>query len=145
MQKAFEKKLSTVNEEMKKREEREQKMQEQLDQVTEKLNVLLAEKEGFWKTPTFVLQILAIQIFLVFIVCYFRPRQEEVKIEETKIKIIKKRRQSIDAIGHETPVIKKSRRPSEEALKITGVHIKHFFFNWDFKSIPNPRNLHFKQ
>lgn len=120
MQKAFEKKLSTINEELKKRDERELKMQEQLEQVTDKLNILLAEKEGFWKTPTFVLQILGLQLFLVFVVCYFRARQEDTRPQGRRVGVVKKRRQSIDAIGHETPVIKKCRRPSEEALKITG-------------------------
>lgn len=124
MQKAFEKKLSAVNDELKRREEREVKMQEQLIILSESLNALLTERDGFWKIASLISQFLFMEIFVACILIYFCWRSPDDKGEiSSRIKSpVKKRRQSIDTVGHETPVIKKSRRPSEEALKISGTY-----------------------
>lgn len=124
MQKAFEKKLNAVHEEIKKRDEREAKLQEQLTLLSESLNTLLSERDNFWKAITTILgQFVFLMIFVGCVWKYFGTRNPEELIEKnTQQVVIKKRRQSIDTVGHETPVVKKLRRPSEEALKINGTY-----------------------
>lgn len=124
MQKAFEKKLNAVHEEIKKRDDREIKMQEQLTLLTESLNTILSERETFWKSITTIFgQFIFLVVFICCVLKYYGSRRTEDLVEKHPSKIVvKKRRKSIDTVGHDTPVVKKSRRPSEEALKITGTY-----------------------
>lgn len=124
MQKAFEKKLSSVNDDMKKRDERESKIEERIAQLTESLSTLMSERDGFWKTASLIGQFLFMEIFVACVLLYFCCRSNDERGNGARVpeRVLTKRRQSIDTVGHETPAVKKSRRPSEEALKIAGTY-----------------------
>lgn len=127
MQRAFEKKLTIITEENKKREERELRLQQKIDKLTNSVENLLTEKDSMWKTASLLGQFLLMEVFVTCILLYFcwktpegttafqRQRKKSGTVEV-------KRRKSIDTIGHESPVVQQKRRPSEEALKITGTY-----------------------
>lgn len=128
MQRTFEKKLAIVSEENKKREEKEVKLQEQLEKLTHSVENLLTEKDSMWKTASLLGQFLLMEVFVTCVLLYFcwkspegtagLPGQKKQKGGIVQVK----RRKSIDTIGHESPVVHRKRRPSEEALKISGTY-----------------------
>ncbi|GLV46167.1 uncharacterized protein CBL_02883 [Carabus blaptoides fortunei] len=128
MQRAFEKKLSALNDDSKKREEREARLQEQLEKLTASVESLLSERDSLWKTTSILGQFLLMEVFVTCLLLYFCWKTPENGKNFLKSKKQKgdtapvKRRKSIDTVGHESPVVHRRRRPSEEALKIAGTY-----------------------
>lgn len=128
MQRVFEKKLSALSDEGKRREEREARLQEQLEKLTASVESLLSERDSLWKTTSILGQFLLMEVFVTCLLLYFcwkTPENGKNFLKSKKQKSVTvqvKRRKSIDTVGHESPVVHRRRRPSEEALKISGTY-----------------------
>lgn len=121
MQKLLDKTLNTWNEERKQRDDRIQKLEEKNEYLLELIETLVADKNN-WANATYWTFIIVIIVTGFFTFC----RRTESKYnldDETKVVKVK-RRKSIDIVRHKSPV-KKKRRPSEEALKLTGGTYQH--------------------
>lgn len=116
MQRLLDKTLVTLNEESKKRDERNKQLEERLNTLALAVENLISEKNS-WKSFTIWVIIVSISTFCVFTFCrrtYTRLKQSsDDRTETAEVQ----RRKSIDVVSH-TNVMKRKRRPSDQALKI---------------------------
>lgn len=111
MQKLLERTISTVTEESRKKDERNKELEDRLDKLTKSVEMLLAERKGW---PSFLWPLLVCAVALGIALALRRGEVSEV----TRNAVRMERRKSIDVVGHNPPVVKKKRRPSDQALKI---------------------------
>lgn len=143
MQRAFDQTLAAVNEESRKSEEMhkqyfdsQQHIGAQLASLVTAVDTLMTERNSWSNAASWFMHFFIIQLFIAAIIIYFWGKTEsklssnEPCIEdlEGEAIIIPKRRKSLDIIRHESPAKRRRRRPSEEALNITGK------FNFDRNS-----------
>lgn len=118
MQRFLEKTLATLNDEIKKKDESNKRLENKLQQLSEAVEALIADKEGSF---SFVHIIVFFVIFMIGFLSFCRRGEHSKHSHSDEISIEMQRRKSIDVINHNTPA-KKQRRPSEEALKISGTY-----------------------
>lgn len=117
IQKLLDKTIVTLTEEGKKHDERIRKLEHQISDLTVAVQLLVDEKNN-WMTTTYWLFLVVAVVCCIFTFC----GKKESKQHGVDGQIIKvHRRKSIDVVNHNEPA-KKIRRPSEEALKITGTY-----------------------
>ncbi|XP_069674150.1 SUN domain-containing ossification factor isoform X2 [Periplaneta americana] len=148
MQKAFNRTLAAVGEESRKGEEREQKrveemaaLHKQLATLTNAVEMLLEERDSWQHKAAVIVQhvvLIVIEVIVFGVILYFCRRLPETsvdtvqrkwsfgwRVEKSKkngTKAAPNRRRSIDGVNvHEAPKIH-NRRPSEEALNISGTY-----------------------
>nr|XP_022903558.1 SUN domain-containing ossification factor [Onthophagus taurus] len=114
MQRLLDKTLVSLNEESKKRDEHNKKLEEQISELSAMVYTLAEEKNN-WIRATYWIIIFLVLIFGILTFCRRVEPKHAGITPNTKIQ----RRQSIAVVNHTIPP-KKIRRPSEEALKISG-------------------------
>ena len=129
MQKLLEKTLVALNEDNKNRDEYNRKLEEKLTQLSNEVSILVAGKHN-WMTTTCLL----LTLLFVTLSFYFCKKSKckcphnDAASENCKIQ----RRRTIDVIRGENPM-KKVRRPSEEALKVSGTYKNLMVDNLELK------------
>lgn len=119
MQRLLEKTINTFSEESKQTDERNKKLEEQLEKLTSVVDSLIDERNR-WMHSAYCILIAAFGIWFIFAFCRRNSdTKRSVDNGQETVKIL--RRKSIDVVTHQTPP-KKTRRPSEEALKIGGTY-----------------------
>ncbi|GJQ66856.1 hypothetical protein Trydic_g7882 [Trypoxylus dichotomus] len=115
IQKLLDKTIVTLSEEGKKHDERIRKLEHQISDLTIAVQMLVDEKNN-WMTTTYWLFLVVVVVCCIF-TFYGKKESKQYTVDRETTKI--QRRKSIDVVNHNEPA-KKIRRPSEEALKITG-------------------------
>lgn len=118
MQRLLDRTLLTLNTESKKKDEKNQQLEEQIKELRQIVDMLVTERNTW---GSFIYWICLMTIALFSILTYFRktPRYKQSSSEPAGEV---QRRKSVDVIRH-TAEPKKKRRPSEEALKIKGTWV----------------------
>ncbi|XP_044267612.1 SUN domain-containing ossification factor [Tribolium madens] len=109
IQKLLDKTILSLNEESKKKDERNKQLEERLNVLTANLEALLAERRSWSSTISCVVISSLVTLFIVTFCCKI---PEPVVARRPELK----RRKSVDVVQHSAP--KKKRRPSDQALKI---------------------------
>ncbi|KAK9680379.1 Sad1 / UNC-like C-terminal, partial [Popillia japonica] len=117
IQKLLDKTIITLNEEGKKHDDRIRKLEHQINNLTVAVQLLVDEKNS-WMATTYWLFLVVIVVCCIFTFCGKKESQQH-GIDRETVKV--QRRKSIDVVNHNEPA-KKIRRPSEEALKISGTY-----------------------
>ncbi|PSN48592.1 hypothetical protein C0J52_14658 [Blattella germanica] len=139
MQRAFNRTLAAVGEESRKGEEREQKrveemiqLQKQIEMLTSAVETLLQERDSWHQKMIVIMQhlcLIVIEVLVIVVVLYFCRSLPESGSESPPRKWsfgwrvrAPKRRRSIDGITPQEHPKVRNRRPSEEALHISGTY-----------------------
>lgn len=118
MQRLLENTITSLKEESKRKDEENRRLQQQLTTLTAIVDSLVAEKSS-WIQTTYWLFLTGIATIGILTFCRRNPEIKRNNIGE-EMKIVEvQRRKSIDVVSHDTKPTK-VRRPSEEALKISG-------------------------
>ncbi|KAI4470454.1 membrane protein ch1 related [Holotrichia oblita] len=117
IQKLLDKTIVTLNEEGKKHDDRIRKLEHQINDLTVAVQLLVDEKNS-WMATTYWLFLVVVMVCCIFTFCG-KKESKQYGIDRESVKV--QRRKSIDVVNHNEPA-KKIRRPSEEALKITGTY-----------------------
>lgn len=120
MQRLLDKTINTLSEENKKKDERTQRLEEQIISLREAVESLIAEKNS-WMHTTYWIFLSGVVILGTVLFCRRNADSKQSGIEDRTKSTEVQRRKSIDVITHKTPV-KKKRRPSEEALMVGGTY-----------------------
>lgn len=139
MQRSFDQVLTIVKEESKKSEDfyeqctdTQARMNSQLTTLTNTVEILMAERNSWTNVVSWFMHFFITQLFIITIVLYFCGKSDTRKYstdstnsdeqQKTNEIAIPKRRKSVDVVRHESPAKRRKRRPSEEALNITGTY-----------------------
>lgn len=117
MQRLLEKTLITFQEETKRREEKINRLEEQLNTLTNIVETLVTEKNSWINATYWLFLVLAATVGILTFCRRNTDHKQYADNLEATVEV--KRRKSIDVVRHKAPK-KKTRRPSEEALKIRG-------------------------
>lgn len=134
MQRLLDKTINTLSEENKRKEDRTEKLEEQIILLRESVNGLIVEKNS-WITTTYWLLLTGIIVIGFLLFCRRNQEHKQPKLEERTNNSEIQRRKSVDVITHKTPVAKK-RRPSEEAsMMINGTYSNLMINETDTNSV----------
>lgn len=120
IQRLFDKTTTMLHAESKKKDERNQQLEEQIKDLKTIVEALVAERNG-WGSAFYWTFLAAVVLFCAVAFCrrgVGQPKRAESSEESGEIQ----RRNSIDVVQEKRPSKKKTRRPSEEALRIKGTY-----------------------
>lgn len=117
MQRLLEKTITTLDEERKGKDDRIDRLEAKIGQLTQSIEALVAERDNSFN-PLHWLVLILVTTIGIFTFC---RRHDHKHFASASSLVEIHRRKSIDVVNHHTPA-KKQRRPSEEALKISGTY-----------------------
>lgn len=118
MQRLLDKTLATFNAESRKKDEKNQLLEEQIQELQRTVEILVSERNS-WKSFLYCIFLICSTVVAFVIFCR-RSTQHKQPEADKKMGDVQ-RRYSVSVVSHAV-VPKKRRRPSEEALKIKGTY-----------------------